>query len=336
MSKKITYVLIALLLCFTSAQIKAEVIDGRFYPMPSTSVEASKSIDNLIGHYKNKIKIIFSDIDGTLIPIGKNAGRGEVPESVKKAAQKLKQANIPFILVTGRSSIEALEIKKRAGIENAYIIAQQGAQIINPEGKFIFDDNISNSESKSILKEIDKFKKENKLKSYTFLFLDGDLYTKEKVDLPYIFQKITVLNSFDELDKIKKDYTLNKIGIYDCDIKSLKLIQQYLKNKYPQYHIDISADCYCDISSGSATKGNAVKKLAEILKYDLKNAATFGDAENDISMLSLINKSGGLAIAVGNAMPKTKASANYITLSASEGGFAKGVDKILENNTLLK
>lgn len=336
MNKKIVYALIALLLCLTSAQINAEVIDGRFYPMQSTSVDAAKNIDNLVRHYKNKIKIVFSDIDGTLIPTGKTAGRGEVPESVKKAAQKLKQANIPFILVTGRSSIEAVEIKKRIGVENAYVIAQQGAQIVDPDGKMIYDDNINNIESKKILKEARKFIKSEKLNTKIFVYLNGEIYTEEKVALPYVFQKTTVLKSFDELEKVSKDYSLNKVCFYDYDMKSLKLIQQHMGEKFPKYHTDISADCYCDISSGTATKGNAVKKLAEILGYDLKNTAVFGDAENDISMLSLINKSGGLAIAVGNAMPKTKASANYITLSASEGGFAKGVDKILENNALLK
>lgn len=336
MNKKIVYALIALLLCLTSAQINAEIIDGRFYPMPSTSVEAGKNIDNLVGNYKNKIKIVFSDIDGTLIPTGKTAGRGEVPESVKKSAQRLKQANIPFILVTGRSSIEAVEIKKRVGVENAYVIAQQGEQIINPEGKIIYDDSINNDESKKILKEARSFIKAKKLNTKIFVFLNGDIYTEEKVSLPYVFQKITALKSFDELENVKKDYALNKVCFYDYDMKSLKLIQQHMGEKFPKYHIDISADCYCDISRGTATKGNAVKKLAEILGYDLKNAAVFGDAENDISMLSLINQRDGLAIAVGNAMPKTKSSANYITLSASEGGFAKGIDKILENNALLK
>lgn len=336
MNKKIVCGLIILLLCLTSTQINAEVIDGRFYPMLSSSAEASKNIDNFVGHYKNKIKIVFSDIDGTLIPTGKTAGRGEVPESVKKAAQKLKQANIPFILVTGRSSIEAIEIKKRVGVENAYVIAQQGAQIVDPEGKMIYDDNINNIESKKILKEARKFIKSEKLNTKIFVYLNGEIYTEEKVALPYVFQKTTVLKSFDELEKVTKNYSLNKVCFYDYDMKSLKLIQKHMEEKFPKYHIDISADCYGDISSGTATKGNAVKKLAEILGYDLKNTAVFGDAENDISMLSLINKSGGLAIAVGNAMPKTKAIANYITLSASEGGFAKGVDKILENNALLK
>lgn len=336
MNKKIIYLLTALILVFNSAQIDAAVFDGRFYPITTEPVISYSSINNLPGHFKNKIKLVFSDIDGTLIPLSKNGSRGEVPESVKKSAEKLKLANIPFVLVTGRSSMEAREIARRTGIENSYVIAQQGAQILNPEGKIIYNDNIKNEDCRSILKEIDTFKTANHLGSKTFLFLDGELYTKENVDLPYIFQKITVLNSFDELDNIKKNYTLNKIGLYDTDIKNLRLIQNHLKKKYPKYNIDISADCYCDISSASATKGNAVKKLSNILGIKLKNAATFGDAENDISMLKLIKRGGGLAIAVDNANAKVKSSANYVTLPATDGGFAKAIDKILQNNALLK
>lgn len=336
MNKKIIYFLAAAIMLFNSAKIDAAVFDGRFYPIISQPIQSYQLINNLPGHFKNKIKIVFSDIDGTLIPLNKNGTRGEVPVSVKKSAEKLKKENIPFVLVTGRSSLEAIEIARRAGIEKTYVIAQQGAQIVTPEGKIIYNDNINNQDCKKILNDIDLFKTENHLNSKIFIFLDGELYTKEKVDLPYVFQKITVLNSFNELDKIKSNYTLNKIGIYDTDMNSLKLIQKYLNKKYPKYNIVISADCYCDISSASATKGNAIKKLSAVLGIKLKNAATFGDAENDISMLKLIKKNGGLAIAVENANSKVKSNANYVAPSPSDDGFAKAIDKILQNNSLLK
>ncbi len=52
--------------------------------------------------------------------------------------------------------------------------------------------------------------------------------------------------------------------------------------------------------------------------------------KNDISMLKLVKDQGGLAVAVGNAMPKTKNSANFTTAPVTQDGFAKAIDKIIK------
>lgn len=336
--KKILYLLITSILLLNTSSINAETIDGRFYPTRVNVVAAPpQSINNLAGHFDHKINFVFSDIDGTLIPFSKTGPRAVMPESVKQAAQKLKGGNIPLVLVTGRSSWEAVQIAKR--LENgtsSYIIAQQGTQIVNPEGKIIYEDNISHKTSLKILKDIEKFEKMNNKKLNVFIYLNGNLYTVGNFDLPYIIQKINVINSFKDIDKIKPNYALNKIGIYSYDMKELRAIQSFLHDKYPNYHIDISADCYCDITSPTATKGNAVKQLAQMLNVNLKYAAVFGDAENDVSMLQAIKQQGGLAIAVGNAMPAVKENASYVTAPVTENGFAKAVDEIIENNKILK
>lgn len=334
--KKILYLFIALVLFLAPVSVNAEVIGGRFYPtIKKSDISHPQQINNLIGHFDHKINVVFSDIDGTLIPFARKGERALVPESVKLTAQKLQKAGIPLFLVTGRSSWEAKQIAKRVGVENSYLIAQQGTQIMNPEGKIIYEDNISHKDSVKILKDIAKFEKDNKKKVNVFVYLKGDLYTIGNFDMPYIIQKISVLNSSKDIEKIDPKYALNKIGICSYDTKLLKSVQSYLKQKYPSYHIDISADCYCDITVGTATKGNAVKKLAEILKLDLKNAAVFGDAENDISMIELVKSKGGLSVAVGNAMTAVKSHAGYTTFAVTEDGFSKAIDKILENNELL-
>lgn len=328
----IIYLAIFLSLFLTSATVNSATIDGRFYPILTDSAIQSKSIDNLVGHFDHKINIVFSDIDGTLLPLNKTGPRGQVPESVKKSLQKLKQAQIPLILATGRASTEARQIAKNMGNEKTYIIAQQGAEILDPTGKVIYEDNISNKDSKKIVQEIDSFNKSHNQDSKIFFFEKDQIYMFEKVNLPYILDEIKVIKSIDELPA---DFTLNKIGIYDPNPKNLKLIQTYLKKQFNNYHIDISADVYCDISTATSTKGNAVKKLSEILNVNLKNAAVLGDAENDISMLKLVKTKGGLAVAVGNAMNSVKNNANFITSPVQEDGFAHAIDKILSNNALI-
>lgn len=331
--KKTLYFLAALILLSNIQCVNADVIDGRFYPTNITLESTQQPIDNLIGNYNHKIKFIFSDIDGTIIPFDKTGEqRGKVPESAQKAVLKLQQANIPIVLATGRSSGEARLIAKRLGLEKAYVIGQQGGEIVNPEGKMIYLDSISNKDTLKMLKEIDSFNKKHGQNSKSFFYVDGKAYSFEKFTPPYIIDEINQIKSYDDL---KPNFSAVKVGIVEMDFKKLKAIQLHMKEKFPNYHVDISADCYCDITKMSATKGNAVEKLAKILKIGLQDAAIFGDAENDITMLNLVKKSGGLAIAVGNAMDSVKRSANYITAPATEGGFAKGIDKILENNATI-
>lgn len=338
--KKLLYLIVILTLFLNSASSQAQEVKDYARSTVASSTNSLKSIDNLVGNFDNKIKIIFSDIDGTLTPLTQKVN---VPDSLKSGIKKLKQAQIPLILVTGRSSWEAKRIAKKFNIKNNYIIALQGAEIINPDGKIIYQDNISNKDFQKILKEIDLFNrfltttessKDLHYQGIKFFFLvDGKPYSKDNVDFPAVFQSVTILKSIDELGS---SFTTGKIMLYEPDTQKLKLFQTCFKNKFPNYNINMVPSYYCEITSPTATKGNATKKLADILGVDLKNAATFGDAENDISMLKQVRSQGGLAIAVDNAMDSVKNNADFVTSSVYKDGFAKAVDKILENNARLK
>lgn len=316
-----------------STSILAQGTNPAQSPLISTTKPKStqQPIDNLVGNFDNKINIIFSDIDGTLLRFDKQKPKTDIPEELKQSVKKLQKEGIPLILTTGRSYVEAHEIAQNMGNDNTYIITQQGAEIKDTKGQIIYQDSIKNADVKKILKQIDSIKKSHNFTSNVVVFADGKAYATEKFKLPYNWEKVTVIKSFDELGRSK----VCKICISEMNPETIRLIQSELKNGYPEYHIDISADCYCDVSSATATKGNAIKKLAGILKVDLKNAATFGDAENDISMLKQIKNAGGLAISVGNAMISVKENSAFVTSTVHQNGFSKAVDKILINNALL-
>lgn len=357
--KRFLYLIIALIISLTSAPANADLISPELiktsFPKVKTApstVQISQpqiknvslqptvkpagaplSIEKLQGHFNNKIQIVFSDIDGTLIPFDKTATKWILPESVKQSYKKLQKANIPLVLITGRAYPEVKALATSMNNENAYIITLQGAEIFNPQGKLIYNDYISNKDFHKIIKDVEVFNRLYGSRSPVYFIIDGQYYAFENTKFPYMWQKKTVIKSFTEL---KPNIQPSKIEIYEPNPKKMKLIQAYFKKTYPNYHVDLGADVYCSITGPSATKGKAVKRLAKILNVDLKNAAVFGDAENDISMLKAVKEKGGLSVAVGNAMPKTKNSANFITAPVTQNGFAKAVDRILKNNDSLK
>lgn len=299
----------------------------------SKAVSSTKSINNLVGHFDNKIKIVFSDIDGTIVPLGNNNTQPKTPHSAIISAEKLRKAQIPLILVTGRAPNEIQGIAKSIANDNTYFILLQGAQIINPKGQTIHEDYIKGEYVRNILNDFNRFKKANNLNSNFYMIINGKQYSTQPFVLPYNGEDVVVVKS---LDDFGKNFYVAKFVVYEPDLQKCKLIQTHLKRNFPDFRVDMAGIGYVDITSDTATKGNAIKKLAGILGVDLKNAATLGDAENDISMLKEVRNSGGLSIAVGNAMDLVKENANFVTLPVYDGGFAKAIDKILDNNTLLQ
>lgn len=300
-----------------------------FLVLPSVKAADLQSIDNIVGHYPNKINAVFSDIDGTLME--KEYKKGEAPESAKLAIKKLHNTNIPLILTTGRSYTDTQELAKALGSKSNYLITLQGAEIINPQGKIIYKDCIKNKDAKNILNNLEFFINTKNLNSKIYFYVDGKVLAKTKFNLPYTWDKIVVIKTYESIGRS----TPSKIGVYDKNINNLELIKNYLQTNYPDYYVYLSTTCFCELTTKTATKGNGVKQVAKLLEQDLKNVAVFGDAENDISMLSAVKKSGGLAVAVKNAMENLKKNANYETSSAIEGGVNHAVDEIIENNKLL-
>lgn len=83
---------------------------------------------------------------------------------------------------------------------------------------------------------------------------------------------------------------------------------------------------FCYIANIDSNKGNAVKKLLEILNIKKEETIAIGDDINDLSMFEQV----GYKVAVDNAIDIVKENADEITLSNDEEGVAVFLDKILE------
>lgn len=329
--KKFLQILLIFLLALNTVPANAQGTSNVSLNVTSSKT-SPKPIDNLVGSFDHKIKIIFSDIDGTILHIDKKNHTNAAPQGVKQSVKNLQKAQIPLILTTGRIYPEAKEIAQKIGNTNTYIIAQQGAEIRDPKGKIIYKDGIKKSDVLEILEYLDTLKKSNNLTSTIVVFSEGQTYSAVNCTIPYNWQKVKVVN----FKKVKPDFSSSLICISETNPQKLRFIQENLKKRFPNYNVYLSTDCYCDIISRTASKGNAIKKLADMLSVNLKDAATMGDAENDISMLKKVRESGGLAISVGNAMDSVKENSSFVTSSVYEDGFSKAVKNILVNNSLFK
>ena len=78
-----------------------------------------------------------------------------------------------------------------------------------------------------------------------------------------------------------------------------------------------------EFNYGGVSKGAALAALAERLGFARSEVMAFGDASNDLTMLSWA----GWSFAMANAMAGVKAVAKYQTASNHEAGVGQAVER---------
>ena len=148
---------------------------------------------------------------------------------------------------------------------------------------------------------------------------DDDEYIKDYIgDKGIDYFKV---DSFDELDFSK----LNKMLAIRYDVKFIDDLISELRAKYPQIYIVKSFDYFCEIANKEATKGNAVKFLADKFGLNIDEVLAIGDQNNDIEMV----QTAGVGVAMGNGTEEIKKAADYVADSVQNDGFVKAINKFV-------
>lgn len=87
--------------------------------------------------------------------------------------------------------------------------------------------------------------------------------------------------------------------------------------------------CHLTVAPYGISKGSGLRELARRLGVDLSDTIAVGDNLNDLDLLD----TAGLGVAMGNAMPETKAHADYVTASNNEDGVAEVIERFILNGT---
>ena len=104
-----------------------------------------------------------------------------------------------------------------------------------------------------------------------------------------------------------------------------------LSQEFPQYSLCTAYTYNLEFNVPAANKGDGLMQLSRILELKPEQVMAFGDGGNDITML----KQAGMGIAMGNASPAAKASADYIGPSNTEDGVALVLEALVGETSLL-
>ena len=285
------------------------------------------------------IKLIASDMDGTLL----NSDHKIPKENVEliKFAQK---NGIQFVVATGRAYYEALPTLNDENIK-CDVISFNGGIIYDKNGNII---NITPMKLKDLYYTIEILKS---------LEISYQLYTKNTIYTNSIETDITAyidlirangeepneqhlrqeaknrleLGHITEVDNIElylnqeDNPAIKVIGISN-DLEKLKHATELLSGN-ENISVTSSGANNVEIMDKKATKGEALKIVADIHDINLKNAIAIGDNLNDQAMLDIVEYS----IAMKNGNKELQKNAKFITEKTnSEGGVADSVMKLLK------
>lgn len=80
-----------------------------------------------------------------------------------------------------------------------------------------------------------------------------------------------------------------------------------------------------EISSAESTKGQALRRLCAALDVSPEHVMAVGDSENDVDMMDAV----GLAVAMGNAVPRAREAADVVTGDCDHDGAARAIERFL-------
>ncbi|KRE45538.1 HAD family hydrolase [Paenibacillus sp. Soil724D2] len=251
------------------------------------------------------IKLIVSDLDGTLLDHSKKVSSRELA-----ALKKVKEAGIRLCLASGRMNIEMQQVLAEIG-HRAYSVSQNGAFIHLDDGTFmksqLFQPDLA-YQVYQLLKDFDLVKLvcSGEANFITHLTPASD-EVQSRTFQPFIVKE-------DVEQSLKGDFAVCKFSMFG-KIETLLELKALMEEKLgDQLEMFISDKDCLDIMPLAVSKGSSLLVLIEQLGLQPEEIACFGDSFNDVSMFGITPHS----FAMQGAHPDVKQKALYHVDSVAE------------------
>jgi len=263
----------------------------------------------------NRIALVVSDVDGTLVTRDKR-----LTEASVRAAGDLAAAGIGFTITSSRPPfglrmlVEPLKLKLPMGGFN-------GGAIVAPDLTVLEQTLVPEAAARRTLEVLAACGVD------AWLFADGRWLVRDRHGAHVDHESRTVqaepvvvdsyepvLGAVAKIVGVSDDHA----RLADCETAVQKALGSAASAARSQPY-------YLDVTPPGVDKGTFVAAMAARLGLATSAVAVVGDMVNDLPMFGRA----GFAAAVGNAPPEVKARAAFVAPSNEEDGFAAAVAEIL-------
>ncbi|WP_245249705.1 sugar-phosphatase [Vagococcus allomyrinae] len=262
------------------------------------------------------IKLIAIDIDGTLIDSNHQLHQQNIDALQKKAAEGVK-----IVLCSGRPMIGMLPFVEQLGLiaENEYTISYNGALVQhNADQKTLIEHTLSYADFQKITQLGQQLKLKMHILDRDYMYTPNRQISEYTVFDAYATQMPLQYCPLAEMPKT----SYSKIMFVDQAELLERAIPQIPAELYNDYTMLHSMPFFFEFLNKEASKGRAVRDLAEMLNIQQHEIMAIGDNENDLDMLTYA----GVGVAMANASDNAKKAANVITKSNDQQGVAYAVE----------
>lgn len=250
-------------------------------------------------------KIVFFDIDGTLLDENKN-----LPPKTKEAVQKLRESGVYVAIATGRAPFMFEDLRKLLGI-NTYV-AFNGQYVVF-ENRLVYANPLDKEELAKLLSKSRK-------KGHPLVFMD-EKTMKSTVSYNHFIKDSLASLHFPHPEKDESYYLRRDIyqTLLFCEEAEEEYYYAFKNFRFVRWH-----PYSVDILPHGGSKAEGIKKLINKLGFQMEDVYAFGDGLNDMEMLGEV----GTGVAMGNAPDAVKKKAVYVTKSVSDNGIWHGLKEL--------
>lgn len=268
------------------------------------------------GQAEIMIKLIVSDVDGTLV--GDGQGEGSLNPEYYRVIHRLSERGVRFMACSGRQRLSIAKLFRP--IEDEIYYACDGGSIVFDREEKLYVKALDRELADDIMRDAARIPACDIMVCGTECAYcrskDSELYRWMADGYGYDIRAVG-----DLIKNIRDDIV--KISVYHHD-RAEELTNPWFRPRWEgKVKLTLAGIQWLDCVPKDAGKRGAVKFMQEY--FDIKPSETivFGDNQNDMEMFSLAGKS----YAVSNAREEVKKAADFIC----EDYLKDGVLKVLQN-----
>ena len=253
---------------------------------------------------KDKIKAVFFDIDGTLVSFSTHT----VPESARRAIEKLRERGIKVFIATGRLLRHTDVVRD---IEVDGYVTVNGSYCLTSSGEVIFEQAFP----KDVVERIFALEKEYGFRAA--VMTHENIFVDSLVGRPQeVADMVDITPAEADLDEIVATQPVLQMCPYinrELEQKIMPFLPECISSRW--------VDKFMDLNLKGIDKSMAASRVMEYYGYTIDEAMAFGDGGNDVPLVRDV----GLGVAMGNACDELKSVADYVTESVDEDGIEKAL-----------
>jgi len=258
------------------------------------------------------VKLIAIDLDDTLLRTDLT-----ISARAKKAITSAAGRGISVTLATGRMYASALPYAIDLGL-NLPLITYQGALVKYADGRLVSEKPLSRQLAKDLVSFILPYG------YHLNVYMNDELYMEK--DSPegrrYIqTSKVPVHLEENLVSKINTDPS--KLLIIAEEPRLDTLAGEVREVFGETVNLTKSKPYFLEIGHPEATKGLALKDLADSIGLSAAEVMAIGDSWNDLDMLEYA----GFGVAMANSLPEIKQAARYVTANNDDDGVAEAIER---------